>query len=240
HQEFTKCEKANLAACIECGACSFVCPSKIDLVQHYRSAKAQITQLAQKKAAAEIAKARFEARQTRLEQEKRQREQHNLALQQASKPASEAAAANNQAAVAAAIARVKARQLQAKNEQSQKEPQENTSFAKSAPTSLAPLSGEKEQALATADVAATAQNAVSSKALLEPAKQAPVPAVKIDGAKTDAQKIGVAPAQTVKVAKFSTLRLQTKPAQSNSKLAAQNGNQQDGAQLSPTQPQEDN
>ena len=35
----------HLADCFECGACSFVCPSHIPLVQYFRSAKAQLKKL---------------------------------------------------------------------------------------------------------------------------------------------------------------------------------------------------
>lgn len=226
HQEFAKCEKANLAACIECGACSFVCPSKIDLVQHYRSAKAQMAQQMQKKAAAEVAKARFEARQTRLEQEKRQREQHNLALQKASKPASAAAAASNQAAVAAAIARVKARQMQTKVEAPKSEPLEaardKAESPQSVPASLTPLAQNKGSAILAAGSAVTAQETPDAAAL----NNAPAQQV----------KVGVAAVQQpAKISAFSAIKLQAASAPANAQAAAPSD-----AGSSLKQPQEDN
>ena len=44
-QEFEKAELFNLADCIECGACAYVCPSSIPLVQYYRYAKGEIRHL---------------------------------------------------------------------------------------------------------------------------------------------------------------------------------------------------
>ena len=43
--EFEKLEEHNLFDCIECGACSYACPSNIPLVQYYRASKAEILQL---------------------------------------------------------------------------------------------------------------------------------------------------------------------------------------------------
>jgi electron transport complex protein RnfC len=35
-------DEFNLTDCFECGACSFVCPSHIPLVQYFRIAKSQL------------------------------------------------------------------------------------------------------------------------------------------------------------------------------------------------------
>ena len=70
----------NLADCIECGACSYVCPSEIPLVHYYRVAKAEIREQVRDELKAEQAKARFEARNERLEREKQQRAERNQAL----------------------------------------------------------------------------------------------------------------------------------------------------------------
>jgi electron transport complex protein RnfC len=64
-----------LTDCIECGCCDLVCPSHIPLTADFRKAKARMRELADEKARAERARHRFEARSTRLLQEKEQREQ---------------------------------------------------------------------------------------------------------------------------------------------------------------------
>ena len=66
-------ERYNLADCIECGCCSYVCPSDIPLVQYYRQEKARLKKEKQEKELAAIAKANFENRKVRLEQEAKAR-----------------------------------------------------------------------------------------------------------------------------------------------------------------------
>jgi len=63
-----------LIDCIECGCCDLVCPSHIPLTADFRTAKARILELADEKARAERARARFEARNERLEKELQVRE----------------------------------------------------------------------------------------------------------------------------------------------------------------------
>ncbi len=75
-----KLKEHNLADCIECGACAYVCPSEIPLVHYYRVAKAEIREQHRDELKAEQAKARFEARNERLEREKQQRMAKNQAL----------------------------------------------------------------------------------------------------------------------------------------------------------------
>ena len=78
-------EAHHLFDCIECGACSYVCPSAIPLVQDYRSSKQRIRYKRIETAKAEHAKHRFEFRQARLareEAEKKARRQARLAQQQ--------------------------------------------------------------------------------------------------------------------------------------------------------------
>ncbi|NMA95751.1 MAG: electron transport complex subunit RsxC [Clostridiales bacterium] len=41
-QDYETCDKLNAIDCIECGACSYVCPSKIPLLQNIRTAKYEI------------------------------------------------------------------------------------------------------------------------------------------------------------------------------------------------------
>ncbi|PNO77554.1 electron transport complex subunit RsxC [Citrobacter koseri] len=105
-QQHDKATAHNIADCIECGACAWVCPSSIPLVQYFRQEKAEIYAIAQEEKRAAEAKARFEARQARLEREKAARlERHKNAAAQP--------AAKDQNAIAAALARVKEKQAQA-------------------------------------------------------------------------------------------------------------------------------
>ncbi len=102
----------NLFDCIDCGACAYVCPSQIPLVQYYRVAKAEIRQQQQLDIKAEKAKARFEARKLRLEQEKTARkEKHDkaAAARKAVMNKKSADGGTASSAVAAALARVKAK-----------------------------------------------------------------------------------------------------------------------------------
>jgi electron transport complex protein RnfC len=61
----------HLSDCIECGCCDFVCPSHIPLVQYFRSSKSKLAARQREKQKADHARERFEARQARKEQEKR-------------------------------------------------------------------------------------------------------------------------------------------------------------------------
>ncbi|WP_333606898.1 electron transport complex subunit RsxC [Arsukibacterium sp.] len=106
-----KLQDYNLFDCIECGACAYVCPSEIPLVQYYRVAKAEIREQQHDAIKAEQAKARFEARNARLEQEKQLRAERNQQLAAARQQQQQAAGASD--AVAAALARIKAKQAAA-------------------------------------------------------------------------------------------------------------------------------
>ncbi|MEN4525457.1 electron transport complex subunit RsxC [Pantoea agglomerans] len=89
--------------CIECGACAYVCPSNIPLVQYYRQEKAELRAIDLEARRTLEAKARFEARQARLEREKQAREaRHEEAKQRVAR--------TDTSELAAAKARVKARQ----------------------------------------------------------------------------------------------------------------------------------
>ncbi|WP_348686046.1 electron transport complex subunit RsxC [Rheinheimera aquimaris] len=105
-----KLKEYNLADCIECGACAYVCPSEIPLVQYYRVAKADIREQQREALKAEQAKARFEARNARLEREKQERLERNQQLAAARQQQQQASGANT--AVADALARIKAKQAQ--------------------------------------------------------------------------------------------------------------------------------
>ncbi len=105
-QQHDKATAHNLADCIECGACAWVCPSNIPLVQYFRQEKAEISAIRQEEQRAAEAKARFEARQARLEREKAARaERHKKAAVQP--------AAKDQEAINAALARVRDKQRDA-------------------------------------------------------------------------------------------------------------------------------
>ncbi|MCO7255321.1 electron transport complex subunit RsxC [Dickeya oryzae] len=105
-QEHEKARQHHLFDCIECGACAYVCPSNIPLVQYYRQEKAEIQALDQESRKAAEAKARFDARQVRLEREKRSREERH-------KQAAASVAATDKSAVMAALERVRNKQATA-------------------------------------------------------------------------------------------------------------------------------
>src|SRR5471030_2471904 len=125
-QEHEKARNHNLFDCIECGACAYVCPSNIQLVQYYRQEKAEIRAVDLETAKATEAKARFEAKQARMEREKLAREEkHQKSAVKLDTPPLEkveiveAATAEvdpRQAALAAAIARAKAKKAAATQE----------------------------------------------------------------------------------------------------------------------------
>jgi electron transport complex protein RnfC len=99
-QQHDKAQAHNLADCIECGACAWVCPSSIPLVQYFRQEKAEIYAISLEDKRAAEAKARFEARQARLEREKAARqERHKQAAVQPDE--------KDQDAIKAALARVR-------------------------------------------------------------------------------------------------------------------------------------
>ncbi|WP_432700578.1 electron transport complex subunit RsxC [Kluyvera cryocrescens] len=105
-QQHDKATAHNLSDCIECGACAWVCPSSIPLVQYFRQEKAEIHEIRLEEQRAAEAKARFEARQLRLEREKAAREERH-------KKAAVQPTAKDQDAIHAALARVKEKQQQA-------------------------------------------------------------------------------------------------------------------------------
>ena len=95
--------------CIECGACAYVCPSQIPLVQYYRAAKGQIRDSEQERKRSDNSRARFEARERRLEEEAAARE-----AKRAARKAAAQQQANNDGVdpVQAAVARAKAKKAQ--------------------------------------------------------------------------------------------------------------------------------
>ncbi|MGK0673911.1 MAG: electron transport complex subunit RsxC [Halothiobacillaceae bacterium] len=114
--DFERAEKRNsLFECIECGICAVVCPSHIPLVQYFRYAKTEIWQREREKDKAAKAKERFEARNARIEREKREREEMlakkraQLAAQKDEGESASAAADEKRKAIQDALERVKAR-----------------------------------------------------------------------------------------------------------------------------------
>ncbi|CDH04561.1 putative NADH dehydrogenase subunit/ oxidoreductase [Xenorhabdus bovienii str. oregonense] len=105
-QEHKKAKNHHLFDCIECGACAYVCPSNIPLVQYYRQEKAEIRAIDAETRRSAEAKIRFEAKQSRMEQEKLAREERHKksAVQVDSK---------DQSAIQAALSRVKEKQKNA-------------------------------------------------------------------------------------------------------------------------------
>lgn len=101
-----KAKAHNLADCIECGACAWVCPSNIPLVQYFRQEKAEIYAISMEDKRAAEAKARFEARQARLEREKAARQERH-------KQAAVQPAETDRDAIAAALARVREKKAKA-------------------------------------------------------------------------------------------------------------------------------
>jgi len=88
-----KAKHNNLFDCIECGCCSHVCPSRIPLVQFFRSAKAANLQLDRDQAKKERARVRAEARNERLEKEAAKKKAKMAAKKAAMAKKKEAAAA---------------------------------------------------------------------------------------------------------------------------------------------------
>ena len=127
-KEYEKLEAHNLMDCIECGACSYACPSNIPLVQYYRASKADIRQQKEDAIKAEQSKARFEARQQRIERQEAEKE----AKRKARKAAVEARAAGNSeagkvdAVQTAAVERAKAKKAAANPVQPAAEPAKQT------------------------------------------------------------------------------------------------------------------
>jgi electron transport complex protein RnfC len=72
-KNFGKAQEFSLFDCIECGACSYVCPSSIPLVQYYRFAKSEIWANEREKEAANLARERHEFHLMRIERDKQER-----------------------------------------------------------------------------------------------------------------------------------------------------------------------
>ena len=111
-KEFEKAEQHQLFDCIECGACSYVCPSNIPLVQYYRAAKAEVVQMRKDAEKSEHSRVRFEARQARLEREDAEKEAKRAARKKAAEEKARLAAeqgSTEEDPIQAAIERAKAK-----------------------------------------------------------------------------------------------------------------------------------
>lgn len=86
-QDEEKLQAHNLFDCIECGACAYVCPSQIPLVQFYRAAKGEIRRRNEERQLSDRARARFDFRKQRIEEEKAARLQAREAAQTQAKRA---------------------------------------------------------------------------------------------------------------------------------------------------------
>lgn len=117
---FGKAQEYDLFDCIECGCCSYVCPSRIPLVDYFRFAKGEIWAREKEKAAADIARERYEFRLAREEREKQEkaaklaaktaagRQKAAAVKADAEKPATTPEQDANKALIAAALERVRA------------------------------------------------------------------------------------------------------------------------------------
>lgn len=254
-----KLKEYNLADCIECGACAYVCPSEIPLVQYYRVAKADIREQQREALKAEQAKARFEARNARLEREKQERSERNQQLAAARQQQQQASGANT--AVADALARIKAKQtqaaapdeersqaqLQAERElkkQQAREYQQQKALAAQQPVDAEPSSLQQPSATAAASDKASAVAAAIARAKAKKAAQQTEPAdadntaaTSTDNAdaqhQTDPRKAAIAAAIARAKAKQQTQQVQDSTADNSTEPAGDNVSAQPSAQPDP-------
>ncbi|ORM50732.1 electron transport complex subunit RsxC, partial [Pantoea conspicua] len=188
--------------CIECGACAYVCPSNIPLVQYYRQEKAELRAIDLEAKRTLEAKARFEARQARLEREKQAREaRHEEAKQRVARnDNSELAAAKARAAArraepdeATAEAQREARHAQARLRQA--EAQAETQPLTRQTTDPRKAAVEAAIARAKAKKMTPAEAEVSEEAEVDPRKAAVEAAIARAKAKKAAQGESVADAE---------------------------------------------
>ncbi len=92
--------------CIDCGCCSYVCPSHIPLVDEFRQAKSKIWNNRRKQLEAEQNKKRYLTKQARLEKQKQDKQNKRSAVVD-EKSDSDLALKKKQDAIAAAVNRVK-------------------------------------------------------------------------------------------------------------------------------------
>jgi len=73
NEQWEEADDFGLKDCIECGCCDFVCPSQIPLLEWFRYGKGVLRSRAVEKVEADRARQRFEARESRLKQVKKDR-----------------------------------------------------------------------------------------------------------------------------------------------------------------------
>jgi len=73
NDQFDRGQEYDLFDCIECGCCSYVCPSHIPLVHYFRYAKGQVARIEKEREFARISKIRSQARDNRLAREQAER-----------------------------------------------------------------------------------------------------------------------------------------------------------------------
>ncbi|KGT89386.1 electron transport complex subunit RsxC [Enterobacter cancerogenus] len=180
-----KARAHNIDDCIECGACAYVCPSNIPLVQYYRQEKAELRAIDLEAKRTAEAKARFEARQARLEREKLAREaRHEEAKQRVAR--------SDQGERDAAIARVKARAAKTpEQETAEREARHAQALAQQAEKqsetqALSKQSGDPRKAAVEAAIARAKAKKASSAA-----EQASEPADVTPAAEVDPRKAAV-------------------------------------------------
>ena len=219
--------------CIECGACAYVCPSNIPLVQYYRQEKAELRAIDLEAKRTLEAKARFEARQARLEREKQAREaRHEEAKQRVARSDnSELAAAKARATArraepdeATAEAQREARHAQARLRQA--EAQAETQPLTRQTTDPRKAAVEAAIARAKAKKMTPAEAEVSEEAEVDPRKAAVEAAIARAKAKkaTQAESAADAEPQTAAAAEADDPRkaaVQAAIARAKAKKAAQ-------------------
>lgn len=112
-QHYDRLAQHRLFDCIECGCCSYVCPSHIPLVQYYRFAKSTIRQNKIDTEKSDSARQRFENRQLRLENIKKEREKRLQEKRELLKNKSSDNSKKN--AIAEALARVAEKKAHTEN-----------------------------------------------------------------------------------------------------------------------------
>jgi electron transport complex protein RnfC len=106
-KNFGKAQEYHLFDCIECGCCSFVCPSHIPLVDYFRFSKSEIWAREREKDAADTARDRFEFKNLRQEREKQEKAEKLAAKAAATREKVAAGDAATPAAAGAAAAPAK-------------------------------------------------------------------------------------------------------------------------------------
>lgn len=85
-RQFDQAAAHHVFDCIECGCCDYVCPAHIPLVDYFRFAKGEIDARRQQTRAADEARHRFEARQSRLARDKAEKAARLAARAASSRP----------------------------------------------------------------------------------------------------------------------------------------------------------